>query len=93
MLATLGALDQAPSIARTIIDTVASAEGEQKLAAMWLALKLLACISHDAISNFVNVSDTYSELSIQKPFLVSDLYSFTLALLAEDDHDEHTYRR
>ena len=88
MLATLGALDQAPSIARTIIDTVASAEGEQKLAAMWLALKLLACISHDAISNFVTVSDTYSELSIQKPFLVSDLYSFTLPLLVEDDHDE-----
>jgi hypothetical protein len=88
MLATLGALDQALSIARTIIDTVASAEGEQKLAAMWLALKLLACISHDAISNFVTVSDTYSELSIQKPFLVSDLYSFTLPLLVEDDHDE-----
>jgi hypothetical protein len=93
MIASFGGLENAPNITRTIIDTVAVADGTQQLSAIWLALKLLEKMSSDTISDFVDVVDTPSELTISKPFLVSDLYSFTLALLVDDEEESDSDSR
>lgn len=86
MITSLGALEQAPSITRTIIDTIPVAEGVQQLSAIWIALGLLANMSSDAITDFVIVSDSSGELSTSKPFMISDLYSYTLPLLLSEEH-------
>jgi hypothetical protein len=87
MIANFGASEDAPSITRTIVDMIPGTEGDQQLSAMWLALKLLDNMSSDAMSDFVEVLDSSSEFAISKPFLVADLYSFTLPLLVGEDHD------
>ena len=81
MVGRLAALEQGPSITRAIIDTIPVAEGNQQLAAIWLALQLLTGMPPDAIDDFLISSHESSDLSTTKPFLISDLYSYTLPLL------------
>lgn len=88
MIANFGRLETAANITRTIVDRIAVAEGNHQLSAIWLALELLDKMSSDAMSDFVDVMHASSELTISKPFLVSDLYSFTLPLLVDEDYDD-----
>lgn len=87
MVASLGSIQQGPDITRALIDMVPVTEGNQQMSAMWLALKLLGNMSY-VIDDFVIVSHDSENLTTSKPFLISDLYSYTLALLMENDTDE-----
>jgi TELO2-interacting protein 1 len=87
MVTTLGALEHGPGITRALIDAIPLAEGTQQMSAMWLALNLLTNTASDVLDDFVIVDHGSKDLTTSKPFLISDLYSYTLPLLVEDDPD------
>jgi TELO2-interacting protein 1 len=90
MVTSLAALEHSPGITRALIDAIPLAEGTQQMSAMWLALNLLTNTTSDVLDDFVVVDHDSRVLTTSKPFLISDLYSYTLPLLVEDDLEEST---
>lgn len=73
------------NITRTLVDHIFDPDADRRLSAVWLALQFLkpdGSQPFDMTELFEDESSS-SDLSVSRPFLISDLYSHTLPFLTE----------